>query len=910
MAFCLGILRGTCVLPKFCNPSMRFLFSLLLAIISILLEPSASVDAQPRRGLAESSSSATSDGSPYGPCYELLDSNGVEEQCGRQIEPSGVAYLPSHGRLVVVGKSHILHFSEMKEGGDWTFSPEGCYSGDDLSLGRGDLESAATLDVLVSSDSPNPDAPFNVHENWRRLKSMDRFVLVFEEDYAFRGAYLVDTSKLGRGKTSDTEATIYRFPFPFYLNNLEASAFVPDLSDDDHLGIVVLASQKGEIVTCRVPLANLDLYVKCNNKLVRYPGSIDSMEFDPTFEVEPGVFGALVIGTDPDNEAFYVDPWELANNNEVVLLSRKFPMASGKVGDVEMKGREGHAIYGNRAFYAIDENRGDHWGVVVCNLANKPTSLSKQQLPPPEQETEVRAAPPPPLPLQQGKLVMMKPPPPPEAADQHAPPSPPPPEAEDQPAPPSPPPAPLSSDVSVMTDSSKDISQAMRELQLIGQMDRKQSLERWMGHSHGMDDRCGASCRREKNIISILYPELALVLRCYDIKAGLDSPDNLSSLESTCEAPGIAAPATVIAVGFSNAQVQIAWYNAAIATEDPDCAGSVCQALRATICTGRQDLCREIKCGQGNTNGKLTAPVVAKALPRADDDECVDAAVPQIREDVAPMSLTAVQARKRWNAHRTTKGPCGSKCRHDKHLICLASPHVCWELRCLDIANGTSSAVIHCGKKPPRYLPDTLLAPESFHLAVHDGFCTYGACPSTGLQQNDALAAPPLWCHASSGNCAVGCLGTWCFSNSSFPSIHAISPPPGNGNGSSHESSSSSSDGLDKPDLASNSSQMMDLQENSSASGDDNITMAGYLDPDYTALESAKGHLSDGENGGANGVAAVAGSNEQDGEQQSLIKAQPTSNNGTGITDESSASNNATGFDQQDESLHEHTQAP
>jgi hypothetical protein len=96
-------------------------------------------------------------------------------------------------------------------------------------------------------------------------------------------------------------------------------------------------------------LLNIRTQVICESETGRYSGgSVDSMEYDPTFEVMPGVYGALIIGTDPADHAVYVDPWALALRGEVVRWSEEFEMRDGRVGDVPMIGREGHAIHGDK----------------------------------------------------------------------------------------------------------------------------------------------------------------------------------------------------------------------------------------------------------------------------------------------------------------------------------------------------------------------------------------------------------------------------------------------------------------------------------------------------------------------------------------------------------------------------------
>lgn len=84
-----------------------------------------------------------------------------------------------------------------------------------------------------------------------------------EENYAFRGVYLVDTGRLGSGLTRAESATVQRFPISEYLRNLEAVAFVPDLTDDAYLGILLMGSQNRRIQACRIPLGDSSKPVRC-----------------------------------------------------------------------------------------------------------------------------------------------------------------------------------------------------------------------------------------------------------------------------------------------------------------------------------------------------------------------------------------------------------------------------------------------------------------------------------------------------------------------------------------------------------------------------------------------------------------------------------------------------------------------
>lgn len=282
--------------------------------------------------------------------------------------------MPYETRKTICSRNLIYYFLRQDEDGG--FFIEGCYKGRQGSLGRGDIECVASLDFALSK--PPDTAHPQIQENWRRLKALDTHVLVMEENYFSKTAYLVDTTKLGNGKHGDTAATVVKFGIPIYPSHLEGLAFVPDLSDDIHLGTVFLGSQRGDVVACKLPLGDLvsDKNVTCTGHPTLFRHSIDSMEFDPTFQVMPGKFGALVIGSDPVGKAVYVDPWRL-QNGEVLTWSEEFRLRSEAVDGHPMYGREGHAIHGNRSFYALDDNRHNNRGVVVCDISNKPVSTAQ-----------------------------------------------------------------------------------------------------------------------------------------------------------------------------------------------------------------------------------------------------------------------------------------------------------------------------------------------------------------------------------------------------------------------------------------------------------------------------------------------------------------------------------------------------
>lgn len=107
---------------------------------------------------------------------------------------------------------------------------------------------------------------------------------MIEENYSFRGVYLVDTSRLGSGFVRSDAATVARFELPEYLENLEALAFVPDLTDDAYLGIMIMGSQERTFKACRIPLGD-------GSKPVRWPAlcRLHATTFaPPLYAIHPG----------------------------------------------------------------------------------------------------------------------------------------------------------------------------------------------------------------------------------------------------------------------------------------------------------------------------------------------------------------------------------------------------------------------------------------------------------------------------------------------------------------------------------------------------------------------------------------------------------------------------------------------
>eukprot|EP00191_Tetraselmis_sp_GSL018_P018790 CAMPEP_0177579784 /NCGR_PEP_ID=MMETSP0419_2-20121207/1164_1 /TAXON_ID=582737 /ORGANISM="Tetraselmis sp., Strain GSL018" /LENGTH=380 /DNA_ID=CAMNT_0019068513 /DNA_START=564 /DNA_END=1702 /DNA_ORIENTATION=- len=302
-------------------------------------------------------------------CQLLLDRKGIERECGHKMQPSGVTFLPTHGIVLFGGHEYLIQATLQRPG--YHFEVNGCYKGKDLSLGRGDMEAVSGLDFSLA---PPPDT--RLLGAWRTLKSLDRMLLAIEENYASPCVYLVDSAKLGKGYQESERATVARFRLPRYPSHVEGLAFVPDLTDDLYLGTLFLGTQRRGITSCRIPLADWEREAVCSDVDAEFYASVDSLEYDPTFEVLPGVFGALLVGSDPRGEAVYVDPWEAARGR-VVEWSARFRMADGPAGGLRLRGREGHAVYGETAFYAIDDT-GGAVGAATCAIANKPASTAER----------------------------------------------------------------------------------------------------------------------------------------------------------------------------------------------------------------------------------------------------------------------------------------------------------------------------------------------------------------------------------------------------------------------------------------------------------------------------------------------------------------------------------------------------
>lgn len=313
----------------------------------------------------------------YSRCRTIVRLEDIMETCGHAINPSGLVYQPTLNRLFAVGQEYIMHLNETRtEDGEFEYKIAGCYKGSRLSLGRGDTEAAAGLDF----DLPEPDREDRRwHKNWRILNNLKHHIMTVEENYEEPVVYLVDTTKLGDGPQRSDRATVAKFRIPRYPRGLEGLAFVPDLYNDIYIGTLFMGTQTKNIQACKVPLADWSQPVICNDFEAHFNVEIDMMEFDPTFKVRDGAYGALLVGSEQNNAAVYVDPYlvEQGMSNDVTL-TEPFDLLTGTVDGIEMKnGIEGIQVFDNRVFFAIDRNVPRVQGVVTCYF-NKPESWAKQ----------------------------------------------------------------------------------------------------------------------------------------------------------------------------------------------------------------------------------------------------------------------------------------------------------------------------------------------------------------------------------------------------------------------------------------------------------------------------------------------------------------------------------------------------
>ena len=567
-----------------------------------------------------------------------------------------------------------------------------------------------------------------------------------EETYAFRGAYLVDTSKLGNGRRKDDDATVRKLPFPKYLRGLEGLAFVPDLTDDEHLGTLFLGSQRGRIIACKLPLAHLDgTEVECGDE-IRYPYGIDSMEYDPTFEVVPGKFGALVIGSDPRRDAVYVDPWALAKGR-LETWSDRFRMASGRIGGVELKGREGHAIYGDKAFYALDESRDGNYGAIVCRIENKPKSRAKSvsgwHIPEPSSD----------------KPALIQPP-----SSSGSSPS-------------------IDGDSMEVTIQGSPNNGALPEFPesfdiMMYNVTPAMVASQWMLHSTVGDGKCGRKCENEKAMMSMLYPRLALQLRCHDRLSGQQDQRH-AGMDPVCDDDAqMGTDELVTLSALPDSSIIDIWME----TSSGGC-DEACAHRKDAICKAHPELGKQLKCDDLR-KGRDTLGMKWK--------DCKNTPKPKPLPDSPPVSFSYSQTTKRWDAHGARE--CGPACQVDKRLMCLSRPRLCWKLRCQDIELGLDSPVIDCQKKPPSL-------PEKIDHPVHSapGYCTFTeVCDGewAGTSSNG-------WCNAGMGNCAVSCRGMWCFMGSdNLQPIKIVKAAAA----ASPSSTNDDDDGLKKPAIGPSSS--------------------------------------------------------------------------------------------------------
>eukprot|EP00873_Tetraselmis_striata_P027305 jgi/Tetstr1/447569/TSEL_034947.t2 len=303
-------------LPLLAHTTSRFARRSLYAALVLLacLHGTASRELSSRENVREGFAPVE-----YTDCKSIVTMDDIMATCGHLINPSGLVYQPSIGKLYAVGQEYIMHLNETRTDiGDYEYHISGCYKGSELSLGRGDAEAAAGLDF----DLPEPDRDDRRwHKNWRILSNLKHYIMTVEENYAEPVVYLVDTTKLG---------------------------------DDWSLPAV------------------------CNDFEAHFSVEIDMMEFDPTFKVQDGAYGALLVGSEQNNAAVYVDPYlvEQGKDNDVTL-TEPFELLSGAVDGIPMNGIEGIQIFDNRIFFAIDRNSPRTQGVVTCKFT-KPKSMARR----------------------------------------------------------------------------------------------------------------------------------------------------------------------------------------------------------------------------------------------------------------------------------------------------------------------------------------------------------------------------------------------------------------------------------------------------------------------------------------------------------------------------------------------------
>ena len=80
--------------------------SLLAFVLVICLQVALPTQA---RSLSQSS------GVHYEDCQLVASAREVHDECGHQIQPSALAYLPTYRRLLIVGQEYILHATEVLE---------------------------------------------------------------------------------------------------------------------------------------------------------------------------------------------------------------------------------------------------------------------------------------------------------------------------------------------------------------------------------------------------------------------------------------------------------------------------------------------------------------------------------------------------------------------------------------------------------------------------------------------------------------------------------------------------------------------------------------------------------------------------------------------------------------------------
>ena len=156
---------------------------------------------------------------------------------------------------------------------------------------------------------------------------------------------------------------------------------------------------------------------------------------------------------------------------------------------------------------------------------------------------------------------------------------------------------------------------------------------------------CDSLCQREKGVMSMLFPHVAIHLRCRDGDQG----ENMNQVAYGCT--GLVGSSQAIEAAKRSHNETIEDWNMWVTAGDQIC-GKKCSAAKSSICAAKPELCEQLRCND---------LWLGRDEPGRTEQQCKLVSRPQVTRVPTPLLLTHQQMDSRWRAHGIEE--CGPACQ-------------------------------------------------------------------------------------------------------------------------------------------------------------------------------------------------------------------------------------------------------